>query len=290
MSIFEGVILGILQGFAEFLPVSSSGHLLLVQKLMGLEEIPLLFDVFLHLATLGAVVLYFWRKIWKLLCAFGRIFVPKKNPSAQEIIQQKSERSYILAIILATIVTGVIGLFTSKLIDDNKISIKIVCGGFIFTAIILVLSSIFERKHKKSAVNLENSENSQSAEKPQIIKWWQALIIGFSQGVGTLPGISRSGSTISGALFCGVNRELAGEFSFIVSIPAILGAFILELKDLGDVANSIGALPVIFGCLAAFTSGYLALSWLMRLIKKGKLEWFAAYLIPLGILGMIFLK
>lgn len=287
MSIFEGVILGILQGFAEFLPISSSGHLLLVQKLMCLEEIPLLFDVFLHLATLGAVVLYFWRKIWKLLCAFGRIFVPKKNSGAQEIIQQKSERSYILAIILASIVTGVIGLFTSKLIDDNKISIKIVCGGFIFTAIILVLSSVFERKHKKSAVNLENSK---STEKPQIIKWWQALIIGFSQGVGTLPGISRSGSTISGALFCGLNRELAGEFSFIVSIPAILGAFILELKDLGDVANSIGALPVIFGCLAAFTSGYLALSWLMRLIKKGKLEWFAAYLIPLGILGMIFLK
>ncbi len=287
MSIFEGVILGILQGFAEFLPISSSGHLLLVQKLMGLEEIPLLFDVFLHLATLGAVVLYFWRKIWKLLCAFGRIFVPKKNSGEQEIIQQKSERSYILAIILASIVTGVIGLFTSKLIDDNKISIKIVCGGFIFTAIILVLSSVFERKHKKSAVNLENSK---STEKPQIIKWWQALIIGFSQGVGTLPGISRSGSTISGALFCGLNRELAGEFSFIVSIPAILGAFILELKDLGDVANSIGALPVIFGCLAAFTSGYLALSWLMRLIKKGKLEWFAAYLIPLGILGMIFLK
>ncbi len=119
--------------------------------------------------------------------------------------------------------------------------------------------------------------------------WKQALVIGFAQGCGTLPGISRSGSTIAGSLFCGVNRAVAGEFSFIVSIPAILGAFILELKDIGEVTTSVGVEPIIAGCAAAFASGYLALTWLMKLIKKGKLEWFAAYLIPLGILGMLFL-
>ena len=130
-------------------------------------------------------------------------------------------------------------------------------------------------------------KNSSTFEKAPT--WWQSLIIGFAQGVGTLPGVSRSGSTIAGSLFCGVDRAEAGEFSFIVSIPAILGAFILEAKDLGQVASSIGAEPVIAGCAAAFASGYIALTWLMKIIRKGKLEWFACYLIPVGILGMIFL-
>lgn len=118
----------------------------------------------------------------------------------------------------------------------------------------------------------------------------QAVVIGFMQGVGTLPGISRSGSTIAGAQFCGVERSAAGEYSFLVSIFAILGAFVLELKDLGEVSSSIGAGVVVAGCAAAFVSGYFALACLMKIIKKGKLEWFAAYLIPAGILGMIFLK
>ena len=291
MTVFEGIMLGLLQGIAEFLPISSSGHLKLVQNLMGLKEVPLLFDVFLHLATLFAVILYFRRKIWNLLCAFGRLFVPKKNFSPEKLENQKTEASYILAIILATVVTGALGLCTSKLLDSNKISIKIICAGFIVTALLLIFSSLIEKKRLlKSEKNSSSQEISPQQTKSVPVKWWQSLIIGIAQGIGTLPGISRSGSTIAGALFCGVNRETAGEFSFIVSIPAILGAFILELKDLGEVSNAIGAAPVIAGCAAAAASGYLALTWLMKLIKKGRLEWFAAYLIPLGILGMIFLK
>jgi undecaprenyl-diphosphatase len=108
------------------------------------------------------------------------------------------------------------------------------------------------------------------------------------QGIGTLPGISRSGSTIAGAQFCGVNRAAAGEYSFIVSIPAILGAFVLEAKDLGEVGSTIGIIPVVVGCLAAFIAGYFSLAVLMKIIKKGKLEWFACYLIPVAILGLIF--
>ena len=110
------------------------------------------------------------------------------------------------------------------------------------------------------------------------------------QGIGTLPGISRSGSTIAGALFCGVDRSLAGEYSFIISIPAILGAFILELKDLGEVSSTVGAAPVIAGCAAAFATGYISLTFLMKMIKKGKLQYFALYLMPLAIFGLIFLK
>lgn len=294
MTIFQGILLGLLQGIAEFLPISSSGHLAIAQHLFGLGEIPLLFDVFLHLATLCSVVLFFRKKIWALLCAFGRLIARRPAPlktkdlygkeveltQEEAVLAEKNWRTYILAIILATLVTGVIGIVTEKCIGE--LPLRFVCAGFIFTSILLVLSSIVEKKRSQKITEEHTQENKSPS-------WWQALLIGLWQGIGTLPGVSRSGSTISGGLFCGVNRAVAGEFSFIVSIPAILGAFILELKDLGEVGTSVGVEPVLAGCFAAFASGYIALTWLMKLIKKGKLEWFACYLIPAGILGLIFL-
>lgn len=310
MTLLQSIILGLLQGVAEFLPISSSGHLAIAQNLFGLEEVPLLFDVFLHLATLLAVVIFFRKKIWALLCAFGRLIArkPYKEEGASESLcaaKEKNLRNYILAIILATVVTGVLGIVVEKGLDD--LPIQFVCAGLIVTACILVASSLVEKAQaKKAATSASEAATSESpaasdpsstattssesippAEKSP--SWWQALIIGLAQGLGTLPGISRSGSTIAGSLFCGVNRAQAGEFSFIVSIPAILGAFLLEVKDLGEVTSSIGVLPLVVGCLTAFVSGYAALAWLMRLIKKGRLEWFACYLIPAGILGLIFL-
>lgn len=276
MSMIQGIVLGVFQGIAEFLPISSSGHLAVLQHLFGLEDVPLLFDVFLHLATLLSVVLFFRKKIWELLCSFARIFVPAKKPGEVQIENQKENKKYILAIILATIVTGIMGVISSKFVEN--VPVKFICAGFIVTALLLVLSSVVEKK-----------SGTISGDEKKSVTWIQSLIIGFAQGVGTLPGISRSGSTISGALFCGVPRSRAGEFSFIVSIPAILGAFILEAKDLGEVAGSIGFDVVIAGCAAAFASGYLSLTWLMKLIKKGRLEWFACYLVPAGVLGMIFL-
>lgn len=290
MTVFQGILLGVLQGIAEFLPISSSGHLALAQHLFGLGEVPLLFDVFLHLATLCAVVLFFWRKIWYLLCAFGRLIAKKEAPlvilnsdgsktvlsQEQAVAHEKNLRAYILAIILATIVTGVLGIVVEKKLDN--LPIKFICIGFFITSALLIVSSFIEKANAK--------KNSGTGKAPT---WIQSIIIGIAQGFGTLPGISRSGSTIAGSLLCGVDRREAGEFSFIVSIPAILGAFILEVKDIGEVASSIGAAPVIAGCAAAFASGYIALTWLMKLIRKGKLEWFACYLIPAGILGLIFL-
>ncbi len=286
MTVFQAICLGFLQGIAEFLPISSSGHLAVVQNLFGLEEVPLLFDVLLHLATLAAVVLYFRVKIWRLLCVLGRWITRKPQPEntivQEDLLSGTDEfgRKTIIAVILSTIVTAVIGVVTSKLIKDGSISIKITCAGFIVTACLLFVSSRIEKSRMVSAENQEK--------KP--VSAVQALLIGLMQGVGTLPGISRSGSTIAGAQLCGVDRSAAGEYSFIVSIPAILGAFVLEAKDLGEVSSTIGAMPVIAGCAAAFAWGYLALSFLMKIIRKGKLEWFACYLIPAGILGMIFLK
>lgn len=285
MTILQGFLLGILQGVAEFLPISSSGHLALAQSLFGLEDVPLLYDIFLHMATLLAVTIYFWPKIWALLKCFGRWITKKQKSDNQVKISEndllcptdKIGQKTIIAIILTTAITGAFGIFTSKLIPD--LGVKFVCGGFLVTSALLIFSSIMEKR--------------QSAKGPKEftgISIKQSIIIGIMQGFGTLPGISRSGSTIAGALFGGVNRSLAGEFSFIVSIPAILGAFILELKDLGDMSSSIGAAPIIAGCIASFAVGYFSLSVLMKIIKKGKLQWFAAYLIPVGILGLIFLK
>ncbi|MGN0750535.1 MAG: undecaprenyl-diphosphate phosphatase [Treponema sp.] len=288
MSVIQGILLGILQGIAEFLPISSSGHLAVAQNIFGLDDLPLLFDVFLHLATLAAVCLYFWRKIWELLKCFGRWISrsPKVKENSKDydvVLAQKdlANRKIIIAIILSTIVTGVMGILSSKLIPN--LSIKVTCCGFLVTSLFLILSSVIEKRNSRLTQNSDDKKN------PSVSKV-QALIIGFMQGIGTLPGISRSGSTIAGALFCGVDRSLAGEFSFIISIPAILGAFILELKDLGEVSSSIGAAPVIAGCAAAFATGYISLTLLMKMIKKGKLQYFALYLIPLAIFGLIFLK
>ncbi len=327
MSIFQSIILGLLQGIAEFLPISSSGHLKVAQELFGLSEVPLLFDVMLHLATLAAVILYFRKKIARLFVILFRWVLPCKKGDRERPVRGKTcetgfervsakampesvspslqpaslssatpsagdtpatppppetdlltgtdelGRKTILAVIVATVVTGAIGVVTSKLIPEMPI--KVTCIGFLFTACLLIFSSLWAKKHDKQ---LETKG----------ISILQALFIGFMQGVGTLPGVSRSGSTIAGAQLAGVNRAAAGEFSFIVSIPAILGAFVLEAKDLGEVGSQIGALPVFCGCLAAFSWGYLSLSILMKLIRKGKLEWFACYLIPLGVLGLIF--
>ena len=284
MTVIQGILLGILQGIAEFLPISSSGHLAVMQKLFSLEEVPLLFDIMLHLATLLAVVLYFRKKIWTLLCVFGRLIARRPAPKAvnkDDLLcgTEARGRMTILAVIITTVVTGAIGVFTSKLIPDMPV--KVTCAGFIVTAILLVVSSIIERRNSGAVKNSAGKNNG--------IKWYQAIVIGVMQGIGTLPGISRSGSTIAGSQLCGVNRAAAGEYSFIVSIPAILGAFLLELKDFAEVGSTVGAAPVIAGCAAAFAWGYISLAVLMKIIRKGKLEWFACYLIPAGILGLLFL-
>ncbi|MCQ2596670.1 MAG: undecaprenyl-diphosphate phosphatase [Treponema sp.] len=288
MTVFQGIILGFLQGVAEFLPISSSGHLQLCQTLFGLEEVPVLFDVFLHLATLASVCLYFRKKIWNLLKIFGRWIARKPEPETtnpDDLLSGTDAygRKAIIAIIISTIITGAIGVLTSKALPDMPI--KAVCAGLIVTAFLLILSDVAE-KHPRPSRFTKLNEDGTIQKGP--VNIFQAVAIGNMQGFGTLPGISRSGSTIAGALFTGMDRKTAGDYSFIVSIPAILGAFILELKDLGEVNQVVGAAPIIAGCAAAFAVGYISLTYLMKLIRKGKIIWFAAYLIPVGILGLMF--
>ena len=278
MSVLEGILLGLLQGVAEFLPISSSGHLAIAQKLFNLEDVPLLYDVFLHLATLGAVILFFRKRIWSLLQVVGRWITRRSLP------EDKADLQTIVALLLGTFVTGVFGILLSDVVED--LDVQFICVGFFITAGLLFFGDATEerRRKKRLAAGFKESEDKAVGIKPL-----QGLGIGLAQGFGVLPGISRSGSTIAGALLCGVDREQAGEFSFLLSIPAILGAFVLQLKDLGEMGSTVGLAPVVAGCIAAFVAGIFALSVLMKIVRKGKLEWFALYLIPLGILGLLFL-
>ncbi len=264
MSFIQAILLGVLQGVTEFLPVSSSGHLAIVQALFGLENVPLLFDVMLHLATLVAVVLFFRRRIAVLCGALGRFIV--RRPRSGDGPLQKM----IVAVICGTVVTGVFGLFLNGIVGDFPL--KLVCVFFIVTGCMLVFSSYYRPKRIVSEPGAK-----------------QGLLVGLAQGFGVLPGISRSGITISASLVCGIDRASAGEFSFLLSIPAILGAFILEAKDMTGLLNTVQPGILAAGCAAAFVSGLLSLKLLMKVVSGGKLAWFACYLIPAGILGIIFL-
>ena len=270
MSTLEAIILGFIQGLTEFLPVSSSGHLVVAQRLFGLKDIPILYNVFLHLATLLAVVIFFRKQIIDLVCVLFR-WISRKTVTEEE----QAKRQMIVSLILATIITGVMGLAISSILPDFPI-IYVYCG-FIFTAILLIVSARIKPRAKNS-------------EQLTYVTPVQGLFIGFMQGIGVFPGVSRSGSTIAGAMFANVDRNVAGEFSFLLSIPAILGAFLLEVKDLDGVTSTIGTVPILAGCVAACISGFFCLTFLMKLIKKGKLEYFAYYLIPLAIIGLIFFR
>lgn len=294
MTFFQSIILGLVQGVAEFLPISSSGHLLLVQRLFCLNEIPPLFDVILHLPSLLAVCIFFRKKIARLFVVLFR-WLLRKSDNDNGLQGQEAAAAFdaltgsdalgkktIVAVIVTTIVTGAIGVFTSKLLDG--LPIKAVFCGFLFTAILLIASGILRRASEKRSVGGTQAQNAAA----KGLSVAQAALIGLMQGIGTLPGVSRSGSTISGALFCGVDRKAAGEYSFIVSIPAILGAFVLEARHIGQMSE-VGAGNLIAACVVCFAAAYASLALLMKLLKKGRLEWFAAYLIPLGIAGLIWL-
>lgn len=280
MSVLQSIALGVLQGVAEFLPISSSGHLALAEAFFSLDE-PLVFDVLLHIATLIVVCVFFRKTIADLFCALFRMILRKP---IDERIAGKSEltatderaRKTVVAIIVATVFTGVLGFFFEKIIRDFPI--QSVCIGFIITAFLLILS-------RKIGARIEEARARENARQKNLTVV-QAAVIGIFQGIGVLPGISRSGATITGGLLAGVSRSACGEFSFIVSIPAILGAFLFELKDLAFLSET-NFLQLALAFISSLAAGWVSLSFLMRIIKKGALVFFAFYLIPLGIIGLI---
>lgn len=258
MTILQAIILGAIQGLAEFLPISSSGHLAIAEYFFKQNDLPILFDILLHLATLAAVCTVFAKKIGRLFCVLGRWCMRKSKP------EDADDLKMILAIIIATAITGVLGIALKHWVKN--IDVRVIPFFFIITGIALILSSYIKPKKQFKT--------------PALIS---ALIVGTAQGIGVIPGISRSGSTISAALFAGIDRETAGEFSFLLSIPAILAAFILELKSADTLFTGVSFSALSAGMITAFIVGFFSLKFLLGLVKRGKLMYFAFYLIPVGI-------
>ncbi|MBI9098873.1 MAG: undecaprenyl-diphosphate phosphatase [Spirochaetaceae bacterium] len=264
MSILKAVILGIIQGIAEFLPVSSSGHLLVTRNLMDLGDIPVLFDILLHVATLIVVIFVFRERVIALLHSLFRWMIRKSDES------DKSNLKMIILILVATFFTGVIGIVINDLeFFQNP---KVVSIFFIVTAVILWLTRYVKPR------------NEYSIPGPK-----EGILLGIAQGFGVIPGISRSGITISAALLGGIDRKKAGEISFIISIPAIIGAFLIDLKDGAQLMSEVSYIAVIAGFITTMIVGYFSLILLMKLIKSGRFYLFSFYLLPLGVIGFFFL-
>jgi len=270
MNYFESISLGVLQGFTEFLPVSSSGHLRVLKELLGLGDVDILFDVLLHVATLLATFIVFRRLIGKILLALGWGLVYGPRRSAELSDDDRAYWRLAGVIVLTTFITGALGLLMKDWVEG--FSISLVSGLFIATGFILLVTR-FIPLGTKSLGDLG---------------WKEGIFLGFVQGLGVLPGISRSGITISGSLGVGMNRDTAGEFSFLISLPAILGALVLSLRDLNELSGSVSLGVLGAGFVASFLVGLGSLAMLLRFVRAGKLYWFSGYLLPLGIAGLIF--
>jgi undecaprenyl-diphosphatase len=271
VNVIQSVLLGALQGVTEFLPVSSSGHLALAKHLWGLGNVPILYDVLLHVSTLAVVVVVFRRNIGAMLGALGRWIVAGGKVGIGRD-DDKEHLRLLLYILLGSLPTAAVGFGLSRVEGRMVGEPRVVAALFLVTAAILV-STRWVRGSKGY----------------RQLGVLAVLGIGLAQGIGVLPGISRAGITISAALLAGLEREKAGEFSFLLSIPAILGALLLQLRDAEVLLAQIGTLSLAAGVIVSFLVGLAALLLLLRLVRRGRLPWFAAYLVPLGIIGLVLL-
>ena len=257
------MILGLIQGLGEFLPISSSGHLLLARFFLGIQNSSAdmqaslkVFDILLHVGTLVPVIIVFW-KDW-----MNMLFHPVKNRT-------------LLYLIIASLPTLVVYLAAKKLFPSvNGFSVFdsgwFLGAAFLITALFLLVCDILSSRPRKKSKNMN------------VIA---AIVMGFFQGVGLIPGVSRSGSTILGGVFAELDKKKAARFSFMMSAPAILGSLLMEGKDALEAGyfSSVAIFPTVVGIIAAAVSGFLAIRFMLRIISNISLSWFALYLALIGI-------
>ncbi|PID27300.1 MAG: hypothetical protein CR982_06010 [Candidatus Cloacimonadota bacterium] len=266
--IVKSIIMGIVQGATEFLPISSSGHLALMHKFLNFQtESNLFFDVMLHLATLIAVIIFFRDKIKDIIVGFfyGVKTLGKGGTFRESFLESLYSRLSLL-IIVGSIPTAAIGLIFKDLFESYNSNLIVVGSALIVTSILLLLYEISRKGYK--------DENK--------LSFKDVFIIGIVQGIAIIPGISRSGSTIAAAKLLRVKKETAASFSFLLSIPAVGGAFLLKLKDLFQENLSFDFATVAAGFLASFITGYLCLAMLLWLIRKANLKIFILYCFIMG--------
>jgi len=254
MDIISVIILGLVQGLTEFLPISSSGHLVLAADLLHFKEEGVAFEVFVHLGTLFSVLLAFRSDILKMIIAPYQVWI--KGNREEELVRHSRWDIYV---IIGTIPAAVIGLLFKTEIEAFFSNVLLVIIMLLITGTFMILSRF-----------LKESEGD--------VSYLKSFIIGCAQALAILPGISRSGSTIVSGMALGVDRTEAARFSFILSIPAILGASVIKIRDLLETQLLASELMyLLLGALVAFGSGYLAIIWLLDIVRKGKLEWFGYY-------------
>lgn len=252
MTILQAMFLGMVQGLTEFIPVSSSGHLVIFQHLLGIQGSSLTFDVLVHMGTLLAVLAAFWRDIAAIL----------KRPLAKI--------TYL--IIVGCIPAGLMGYFVQPLFAKFE-NLLVVGIGLLITGMILKFSDMVTH----------NSLNSKDAEETT---YGDALFIGLLQGIAIVPGISRSGATIAGGLVAGLDRTFAARFSFLVAIPVILGAGLVQMKDFSVMAITGSIVPYIVGPLTAAIFGFMAIKIVMNMVRNGRIAIFSYYCWIVGALSI----
>lgn len=265
MSWWQAVILGLLQGLTEFLPVSSSGHLAIGREILGVEASgDLVFEVAVHAATVLATIVVFWKPIVQL---FRGLFKFKYN----------DETDYVFKIIVSMVPVFVVGMFFKDWVEALFSSLLVVGIALMVTALLLFFS---DRKPARPAAEGSQARNG--------ISYLQAFIVGIGQAFAVIPGLSRSGTTISTGLLCGVKREVVAQFSFLMVLVPILGEAFLDLIGGDFAASSIGVLPLVLGFAAAFASGLFACKAMIALVKRAQLKWFALYCAIVGLVVVAF--
>lgn len=270
LDIISAIILGAVQGISEFLPISSSGHLVIVPHLLGVQT-GLAFDTILHVGTLVAIFTFFWKDIVNLIKGFivSIIDLTDGKDRFMKDLREIPEVRFVWLIIIGTIPTGIIGLLL-------KDAIETIFRGTVFVGIFLIITGII-------LYYSERHSSGHTTEKDMSFK--QALTIGICQGLAVFPGISRSGSTIASGLCLGLNREYAARYSFLLSVPAVVGAALVQVKDIAvlDVSTTV----LVAGFLSSVIFGYLSIKLLMKMIEGWSLDIFAYYCWIVGILTAV---
>jgi len=268
MNWLDALILGAVQGIAEFLPISSSGHLVLFENWLGLDfESLKSFDVSVHMGTLLAILIYFWRDIWEMLKALGRLIIGRLKTT-------DFYGKLILYIIIGTIPAVLLGFFAGDSIDQFFRNPHQVAMNIFIVAVIFLIG---EWVYKKYGTNFKS------------LTWGKALVIGIAQSIALIPGVSRSGASIVTGLFQGIKREEAARFSFLLGIPAIFGAGLLTFVKVSHGESApVEILNLIIGFCTSFAFGIASIAFLMRFLKKHSLTVFAVYRILFAV-GILFI-
>ncbi len=282
MELIKAIILGLIQGIAEFLPISSSGHLAIFKNVLGFDtDTGLLFDVLLHLGTLAAVFVVFYKDIFELIkegfSIIGQFFKSVfgcvcKKAKWQPVITTPYRR-FVMLVIVSTIPTGIMGILLSDAI--NAASATLIVPGILLlvNGVQLLISD------RLPDGNLTEADTS----------YGKAAIVGIAQGVATFPGISRSGTTITACLACGFKREFAVKYSFIMSIPAILGALVLELLDFTpEMLTGSDVLNYAIGTVVSGIVGYICIKTMLVIVRGKKFKYFAYYCFAMGAFAVLF--